>query len=746
MHKILYRLVSLLLISSLLVGCCSLLLGDEDYETEPTEQEEIGIAPEDLPAAVVETTASPSEDESEQPVTGEREWLVMLYMDADDEILEEDIFTDLNEAERVGSTDKLQIVAQIDRYDGGFDGDGDWTDTRRYAITQDPDLKTINSTLIEELGEVNMASGDTLVDFVIWATSSYPAKKYTLILSDHGMGWPGGFFDPDPGGNGEDDIALAEDYGDGIWLMELDQALGRIQKETGIERFDLIGFDACLMGLVEVYQTMAPYARYAVASQEVEPSLGWAYASFLIDLAFTSEMNGDDLAKSIVNTYIDKDERITDQQARQELADEMLNSKTPSASEAAEELRYDVTLAAVDLDRIGEVVSTLDEFTYAIAEEDQNIIAEAGRYAQSFENAFDEDLPSPYIDLLSFVSLILEYDISQQTEQAGADLQNAIEQAVLIEKHGEGRDGATGLSIYFPVYDLYELSDNLGYTTVASTFTEQSQWDEYLEYYFTNEPPQSDSWEEVDAWQYEEKSRSPGRRVGNQPIEIETLVLSGDVASPEQPVTLDTVVRGSQIAFIYVFIGRVLDDEQTMLIEDIDYIDAEQVKQVGGIFYPEWGSNEVEISYDFEPIVYAIWDGKTLAPALLMPDDYGEESASYVVEGIYHFANGSPDRYAQMIFRDGELERVIGFTGKEGGAPRQITPAMNDQFTILEQGIYLTDDETDFSQPGVTLVFGEDNFTWEEISALPGIYVVGIMAEDFDGNLYAQFEVIEVIE
>ena len=46
------------------------------------------------------------------------------------------------------------------------------------------------------MGEANMASGQTLVDFVTWAMQSYPADKYVLILSDHGMGWPGGWSDP----------------------------------------------------------------------------------------------------------------------------------------------------------------------------------------------------------------------------------------------------------------------------------------------------------------------------------------------------------------------------------------------------------------------------------------------------------------------------------------------------------------------------------------------------------------------
>ncbi|MDQ3250026.1 MAG: hypothetical protein M3Q45_12575, partial [Chloroflexota bacterium] len=42
--------------------------------------------------------------------TEEAEWLVMLFQNADDPVLEEDIFMDLNEAELVGSTDDVVIV------------------------------------------------------------------------------------------------------------------------------------------------------------------------------------------------------------------------------------------------------------------------------------------------------------------------------------------------------------------------------------------------------------------------------------------------------------------------------------------------------------------------------------------------------------------------------------------------------------------------------------------------------------
>jgi hypothetical protein len=95
---------------------------------------------------------SPLPVHAKPPAAIEREWLVMLYQNADDPILEKDIFLDLNEAELVGSSDAVTIVSQLDRYDGEFDGDGDWTSAKRFLVTQDNDLDTIASEEIKDLG------------------------------------------------------------------------------------------------------------------------------------------------------------------------------------------------------------------------------------------------------------------------------------------------------------------------------------------------------------------------------------------------------------------------------------------------------------------------------------------------------------------------------------------------------------------------------------------------------------------
>ena len=134
--------------------------------------------PVDVPAV------EPSADTSGLP-----EWTVIVYSAADDDVLEENMWFDVNEMELVGSNSQMNIVVQMDRYDRGFTGDGDWSDTRRYLIQQDNDLNHIASPVVQSIGEADMGDPQTLEDFVTWAIQNYPAKKYALIMSDHGGGW-----------------------------------------------------------------------------------------------------------------------------------------------------------------------------------------------------------------------------------------------------------------------------------------------------------------------------------------------------------------------------------------------------------------------------------------------------------------------------------------------------------------------------------------------------------------------------
>jgi hypothetical protein len=73
------------------------------------------------------------------------------------------------------------------------------------------------------------------------------------------------------------------------------------------------------MGHLEVCSALAPHARYAVASQETEFALGWAYTRVLEVLRPNPDVDGAELGRSIVSSYVEEDRRIVDEQARAEL-------------------------------------------------------------------------------------------------------------------------------------------------------------------------------------------------------------------------------------------------------------------------------------------------------------------------------------------------------------------------------------------------------------------------------------------
>lgn len=673
-------------------------------------------------------------------------WLVMIYSDADDEVLEQDMFTDLNEVETVGSSERVTVVAQIDRFKGAFGGDNNWTGARRFVLGQDDDLGRIGSELVENLGEVNMADGQTLVDFATWAMGEYPADHYVLIMSDHGMGWPGGWSDPDPGEPGPDGLALTAD-GDMLLLDEIDAALGEILAATGVEKLDLIGFDACLMAHLEVAAAVAPHARYMVASQELAPAIGWAYASFLGDLATEPGADAASLGASIVESYVAQDLRIVNDEARGDFIEENYDDgEELSAEEVAEDFSRDITLGAYDLERLPLLMGAFDGFLEALSAVDQDHVAEARTYAQSFENVFDPDSTPSYIDLGNFVELAAEESDDAAVAAAAEELLAALGEVVVAERSGEERPGATGLSIYFPDSDLYEseLAGAEVYTTVARRFGEETRWDDFLSlhYYGTALGAAPEAGAETEA-------------PGAGEIAVAELSLSADEINIADTLTLSTEVTGERIGFIYTFTGYYDAEQDSILVADMEFIDAEESRQVGGVFFPDWGDEgTVAVEVEWAPVLYGIADGSGgVEFALMAPEEYGatDEASTYMVEGEYSFAGGGT-RYARLFFKDGELVKVVGFKGRDGaGSPRVITPKPGDSFTLLHQLIMLNSDDPNgseeyVSERGATLTFGDEPWTVEEVTAPTGNYVLGVQAEDLDGNLYEAYTLVTVNE
>lgn len=379
------------------------------------------------------------------PISNLPEWTVMVYLDADNN-LESAGIDDINEMEMVGSSADVNIVIQVDRIprsvldanNEGSDDDisnGNWTNTRRYYITQDYDPYTINSQLISELGELNMGSPQTLIDFATWAVTNYPAKKYLLVIWNHG----GGFRSKEL----SKDIAWDDTSGgDKITMPELEYALSAISIQMG-KNVDIVGMDACLMAMTEVAYQIKDYADILVTSEENEPNDGWPYDTILGQLVSYPTMTPNQLATDIVDSYV--------------------FSYTASDN---------VTQSAIDLSYMNTLAGQLSTLALAIMSDTltPTVSYINAAYFSQYYNDYD------FIGLYDFCNQLATYSNSLEVKNIASNIQQTLNYAVLRWGYnGYEVNKSRGLSIYFPhtYYDTYYNNTN---------FSQDTFWDEMLSY------------------------------------------------------------------------------------------------------------------------------------------------------------------------------------------------------------------------------------------------------------------------
>lgn len=189
----------------------------------------------------------------------------------------------------------------------------DFSTVKRHIIYN----RTIQTIEKPELGVLNMGDNKTLYDFINWGLNKFPAKKYGLILWDHGGSY---------GGFGKDmnfgKANINQERGDGLTMYELQSALSlsNINNKSSDHEFEFIGFDACLMASIEVADRIVKAdmtdnktnIKYLVASEEIEPNWGWNYTSILDIIYKRPDITGDVVGNKIVKSYEEESKNISE--------------------------------------------------------------------------------------------------------------------------------------------------------------------------------------------------------------------------------------------------------------------------------------------------------------------------------------------------------------------------------------------------------------------------------------------------
>jgi hypothetical protein len=608
-------------------------------------------------------------------------WTIMFYSTADTSDIEAAMLRDVNEIEWVGSTADVNLVAQVDR----TNADPSWTDARRFLLQKDTDPETVTSPVLESLGEVDMGDPNTLVDFVMWAATNFPADHYALILSDHGGAWTGEGWDASSGF-------------DQLTMPELDQAFSQITETLG-GTFDLIGFDACLMSQFDVIRLLAPYADYAVLAEETEPGYGWAYDLSLPSLIDNPSMSAADLGKAFVDGYY--------------------YSYAEGPFKGMED-RYDLNL--IDLSRVADADAAFDTFIQATESSSSDVLGAIGN-ARNNTVYFggrtpDEADAISSVDLIHFLSLLEDLSPNGDVDQAAQALIDATNGLIAYHAASPSLDKAHGISVYFPTNALVYQSYGANYPREVSYM---SDWQSFLTTFYgaatAANPPGSLS----------------------DVITIQGVYPADTVSIHQPPVVLfDT--NGQNILEVSFSATLQLDDG-TLIMLDQSPLESSEVTESGEtiVSFPD-GPQQNQFTWGAEMPV--ITDGVVSIPTLLISDR--NDPNAEIVSGEYYTPDGESVT-AYLIF-DIETQTVSEVWGvsDNGGAPFNIQPKPGDQFLPTWRFFDADGNLSLIPADSDPLTFGSESFSYYYEPAISGTYLFVIRVEDVAGNVYTDATTITV--
>jgi len=413
-----------------------------------------------------------------------KEWTIMVFMNGKNN-LSSYVIADMNEMEVFGPTDNINIITQAARMKesapsypgGGYDdynpwgggpvvphpgwpnpywGGGmppmmmrdtgmnkdastDWVGVRRYLVTKDGDNAALSSTLLADLGTVDMGDYKQLAEFGKWVKANYPAKRYMLIGWNHGSGWEKGL-ELFPSVRG---ISYDDETNNHISTPQLAQA---IREMGGV---DIYASDACLMQMAEVAYELKDTAKITVGSEENEPGDGWGYNEFLARVhSNKSNLTLDVMSAAAVQGY------------------KAFYAPKGTAT----------TQSAIRTSGLVKYRALLDQWVDLAMKEDKKMLAEARAAAVGFGGAGSKDLTN-------FMELVHGKTKSAALKSKTVEVMNHFYSKVLIDNAttGDKFKKAYGLGVYLPGYSF-----DGDYAELA--WSKDGKWDEFQQWITAKDP------------------------------------------------------------------------------------------------------------------------------------------------------------------------------------------------------------------------------------------------------------------
>jgi len=377
-----------------------------------------------------------------------KQWTAMVWMAGDND-LERFALGDLAELKKTASTVDIDVVAQVDTMRDDK--------TRRYHLRPGTDLE---ADVVELLGETNTGDPRTAVDFFTWGIRKHPAERYLAVIWNHGSGIDETDIYRDAALRGlrierrsvgaavlprraarvavskrfrralfastvhaavrERAIAYDDTARDFLDNAELKRVLVEVTRATR-RTIDVLGFDACLMNMIEVAYQLRGSVHYIVGSEELEPGDGWPYDQVLAALAKAPRTAPAALARRVVDLYVKSYPRDS------------------------------VTLSALDLRHLDVVTDAVDSLAAALIKAikdpaEYRVARRAVNRAQHYDT-------KDFVDLADLCGQLVLLSRDRAVKEAARATAAAVDDSgfVIAEKHrGTGVARSHGVTIYVP--------------------------------------------------------------------------------------------------------------------------------------------------------------------------------------------------------------------------------------------------------------------------------------------------------
>jgi hypothetical protein len=362
-------------------------------------------------------TGAPSPRAAAAVGEGDEDWTLMIYDVADTSNIANDMIANLAYFADLPAMENVNVVAMVDLpepTDPGYPqatlpGIGEFSTTKLLVL----DGGRWNE--VRDYGELSMGRPDVLAGFIEEAGDRFPADKYGLVLSDHGGAWSGGYMDEGPPSTSQ------------LTIADMRAGVVAGMQRGGIDKFDFISHDSCLMAAYEASSALGPLADVLVASEEI--IAGDKTLDLEAFAALGEDVTGEEWGVANISGYA-------------------------ALADTAPDFGQFTAMSVVDGDAMARLDDAISAFADVAIERMPEIapeIARARGRALEFVTGLQGEEGGAYYSVVDLGDFLRQIEnVPDEVAVARDAVFEALDRAVLHQETRRATEQATGLNVFFP--------------------------------------------------------------------------------------------------------------------------------------------------------------------------------------------------------------------------------------------------------------------------------------------------------